>query len=215
METPQTPDEHQTLLRKVHEQKKPILSWPVEVILHAGAILMATGIIMIAAVDEPEEIDRTYALTAVCSYYGGSLLVTIGGFIGVSHSRHHNEFGWFLTLFVGSLLSVWNGLIDSLIGSKAPIVFYAICGTGCMLMCIGLSQITVFRHDSYRSLWKFGIIVGLTLCHVMSIMDIQTYRLTILCTGIALVAISYILARLRSKRSELHGVKHLSVSLNA
>ena len=142
METPQTTEEHQTLLMKLYEHKNPILSWPLEVILHAGSILMAVGIIMIAVVDEPDGIDKTYALIAVCAYYGGSLLVSVGGFIGVLHARHHNEFGWFLTLFCGCLISVWNGVIDSLIGSKSPVVFYAICGAGCLLLCVSVSQLT-------------------------------------------------------------------------
>ena len=215
METPQTHDEHETLLMKVHEQKKPVLSWPVEVVLHVGFILMAVGVLMIAAVDKTDNIDFTYALVAVYAYYCESLLVTIGSFIGVLYSRHHNEFGWFLTLFLGSLLSVWNGMIDSAIGNKSPVVFYAICGTGCLLICLSISQITMFRHDKYRVRWKSGIIVGLTLCHIMSISDIQEYRMVLLCAGIGLVFISYITGRVTSRRLDFNGMKHLSVSLNA
>ena len=215
METPQTTEEHQTLLMKVHEQKKPILSWPLEIILQAGSVFMATGIIMIAAVDEPETVDMTYALIAVCAYYAGALLVTIGGFIGVLHARQHNEFGWFLTLFLGTLLSTWNGVIDSFISSKSMIIFYAICGAGCLLECISISQITIFRHDQYRAFWKAGIMVGLILCHIMTIVDIRSYRMVLLCIGIGIVSLSYIIGRVRSRHSELHGMKHLSVSLNA
>jgi hypothetical protein len=215
METRETPEENESLLMKVSEHKKPTLSFPVEVILHGGSIMIAVGVIMIAAVENPENVDTTYALTAVCTYYGGSLLVTMGGFIAVLHARHHNEFGWFLTLFLGSLLSVWNGVFDSLIGSKTPVVFHGICGAGCLLICLSISRITVFRHDRYRALWKLCIMVGMTLCHVMSVADIHEYRMILLGVGIGLMALAYITGRVRSKQHEMDGMKHLLASLNA
>lgn len=198
MEVSETQEEKETLLLKSHDHKSTVISLPVEVTLHIGAAMACIGVSMIAVVDDPEYFERVYLLTATCTYYVGALLLTAGGFLGVLTTRHHNEFLWFLTIFVGSLLSIWNGVIEVLLDVTAPMIFYIISGCGCLLVSLGTSQITLFRHDKFRIMWKSGIILGISLCHVISVSDIKRYRLVALFVGIGITSISYITGRVRS-----------------
>jgi hypothetical protein len=214
MEASETLEEKETLLLKDHEHKPRVLSLPVEVTLHTGAAMACAGVSMIAVVDDPELYERVYLLAATYTYYGGAFLLTIGGFLGILRSRHHNEFFWFLTLFVGTLLSVWNGVIEVLLDVTSPAVFYAISGAGCLLVSLAISRITLFRHDKFRIIWKSGLIVGISVCHVISISDIKRYRLIALLTGIGLTSVSYTWGRIRSVNFESGLVKSDTISRN-
>ena len=170
---------------------------------------MATGVLMISATDDPEELGQTYALAAVCTFYGGAIAVTVAGLFALVRLRNHLEFVWFLVLFSGSLLSVWIGIVGTIVSASSPIMLYILSGVGLTMESISLAQMTLFRHDRVRVLWKCIIIAGLALCHVTSLAEMRKNRLLFTSLGISVITVGYTIGRIRS-------IYRLdSVSLNA
>jgi len=176
--------------------KKLSVPLTLEIFLHIGLLAVATGLLMVASVSDPERISKQTAVVIFSVYYCGSLLVSSCGFLVVFHLRKHNEFIWFMCVYVGTLLSMWNTIIDSWLESKNHFIYFILTGLGCISICTGMSQITVYRHMKYRWIVKGLLIMGIVLCHVVSMVDAYGYRMILLSIGVGVVTVTGVIARI-------------------
>jgi hypothetical protein len=183
-------------------EKKHIVPLWLEIVLYVGLIAVSAGLVLVANVSDPNDISVDFARAILYVYYTGTIIVSISGFGIVVLLRKHEEFIWFFAIYVGSIFSLWNLAVDSWFDTQMHTIFYILTCTGCIFMSVGVSRITICRRWKYRWIVKLTFIIGLTLCHIVSIVDILGYRVIPLCVGIGLCVLAYIIAHSGSSIKE-------------